>query len=217
MTYSPAALVSPHARRSAFLCCEMEFPCSRSEDEHFAAARQMDAAFGSIRRYLKGLAKMLREDLCDFDPSKDKLNVGNLESWVRSLEYQILDITPEREHKGGWVYFIQCGEYVKIGLSADVDARLKALQTSTPYPLALIKKFAVPDPAQAEARLHVYFEDRRHAGEWFALTPDEISEVMDLDSIDLEHIDQLVKYKRIPDGWQPPSDTVARLATEVVS
>lgn len=63
------------------------------------------------------------------------------------------------------VYFIQCGEFVKIGTATDVAARLLSLQTANPLPLVLLatERGFVP----RERELHRQFAALRHANEWF--------------------------------------------------
>jgi hypothetical protein len=68
-----------------------------------------------------------------------------------------------------FVYFIRCeaptSEAVKIGLTANLDERIKTLGTASPWPLTLIR--SLPGSAELERELHrVLAEDRMH-GEWF--------------------------------------------------
>lgn len=67
------------------------------------------------------------------------------------------------------VYFVQSGDFVKIGLSYDVRSRLRGLICSTPYevtPLAFIPGH-VSELAAIEAQLHAQFKNIWHRGEWF--------------------------------------------------
>lgn len=65
----------------------------------------------------------------------------------------------------GWVYFVRAGERVKIGHSLNVDARLTALQTGSPYKLELLA--IVPGTVRDEAGFHRKFAALREHGEWF--------------------------------------------------
>lgn len=70
------------------------------------------------------------------------------------------------------VYFIQGvdGGPIKIGVSIDVIARLRDLQTGSPVRLRLI---GVRNGDQAtEADLHIRLSQHRLYGEWFADVPD---------------------------------------------
>jgi hypothetical protein len=63
---------------------------------------------------------------------------------------------------------------VKIGVSSNVHGRLAALQTSCPYPLALVHAFEVPNGEIArdiERAFHVVQKRHRTSGEWFDLNP----------------------------------------------
>ncbi len=63
--------------------------------------------------------------------------------------------------------------FVKIGVSMDVDERLKVLQTANPGELSVLYTFSFPDPGQAhrqEDLLHQHFKHTRIKGEWFGFT-----------------------------------------------
>lgn len=79
------------------------------------------------------------------------------------------------------VYFVANNEQndydalrVKIGLSKDVHARIRQLQTGSPYKLALMGWVIGSDDRPLEAELHERFADRHLHGEWFQLTPEDV-------------------------------------------
>lgn len=67
----------------------------------------------------------------------------------------------------GYIYFIQMENVgaIKIGITRDVNRRLIALQTSSPYPLHILCFF--PGNEEMERELHIAFDDLRLSGEWF--------------------------------------------------
>lgn len=68
------------------------------------------------------------------------------------------------------VYFIQCESFIKIGVSADVTARLRQLRTSNPHdvvPLGFVHQAIAATAIALEAELHTRFASHRHRGEWF--------------------------------------------------
>jgi hypothetical protein len=75
----------------------------------------------------------------------------------------------------GHVYAIQSPEnrrHVKLGLSANPQARLKQLQTGNPHRLELIWTCPCPDMSRAERAFHQAFDKYRIAGgEWFDFRP----------------------------------------------
>lgn len=70
------------------------------------------------------------------------------------------------------VYFVQGheGGPVKIGVTSDIDKRLKALQTGHPDFLRLLRW--VPGDAVTEASFHARFASLRMTGEWFRFEGD---------------------------------------------
>lgn len=78
---------------------------------------------------------------------------------------------------GALVYFIQAGDGgpIKIGLAADVQSRLRSLQTSHHAKLALLATAA--GGSKVERAYHKQFADHRHEGEWFSPHPDILAEI----------------------------------------
>lgn len=68
-----------------------------------------------------------------------------------------------------YLYLIKCRDIYKIGIAADVKARLASLQTGNPYPIEVCAYYQFQDPSPVEKSLHQKFYDKRKQGEWFAL------------------------------------------------
>jgi len=67
------------------------------------------------------------------------------------------------------VYFIELGNFVKIGFSGSPRLRLKDLQTGSPYDLKLLYTF--PGGEVSEGMLHELWRSIHCRGEWFHKTP----------------------------------------------
>lgn len=65
----------------------------------------------------------------------------------------------------GFVYFIRCGDFVKIGFSKDPGGRLRALLPGSPHDMQLLA--AHPGTERDEAALHRALAKHRHKWEWF--------------------------------------------------
>jgi hypothetical protein len=63
------------------------------------------------------------------------------------------------------VYFIRCGEMVKIGVSDNPKARLRNIQTCNPAPAEIVKT-ELGGPGREQA-LHRRFWRQHERGEWF--------------------------------------------------
>jgi hypothetical protein len=63
------------------------------------------------------------------------------------------------------VYFVRAGDAIKIGRTANLAARLRALATASAVPLELLA--AVPGGREVEARLHRQWRHLHLRGEWF--------------------------------------------------
>lgn len=79
------------------------------------------------------------------------------------------------------VYFIAENENedhnllrVKIGRSKDLQVRLRALQTGSPYDLKLMGWIESDNDAQLEQKLHERYSDKNIRLEWFYLDPEDV-------------------------------------------
>jgi hypothetical protein len=72
-----------------------------------------------------------------------------------------------REQTLNYIYFIQDGDAVKIGISLDPAARLKDLQLGNPRPLSIL--FQIEGDLDGEAMLHKLLAAERIRSEWFSL------------------------------------------------
>ena len=75
----------------------------------------------------------------------------------------------------GFIYIIQCNEFVKIGIAKDPEARLNLLQIGNPYPLKLLKTFVSFDTKADERLMHDTFSGYYERGEWYRI-PGELIE-----------------------------------------
>lgn len=98
--------------------------------------------------------------------------------------------------KTHYVYFIEAGSFrkspVKIGVTIDIDARIKNLQTGNPYPLkckALIECKSRKEAYNLESYLHHRLKRFRLEGEWFK------SEYFNLKKLLGEYVRERVKVK----------------------
>ena len=78
------------------------------------------------------------------------------------------------------IYFLHNPEAraVKIGYSADIEARVRSLQTACPGRLVLLG--TVEGDLSREAAYHGQFAHRRMSGEWFAFNADELWEIQEI-------------------------------------
>jgi hypothetical protein len=74
-----------------------------------------------------------------------------------------------RSSGASYVYAIQSGGYVKIGLALNVRTRLSTLQVGNPVKLRLIGLMA--GTKEDEAEIHAELGAHYHFGEWFELNP----------------------------------------------
>lgn len=68
------------------------------------------------------------------------------------------------------VYFVRCGDFVKIGRATSVRRRILNAQTFCPFPLELVRLEPCATPAESatlEKQFHGQFAAHRYRGEWF--------------------------------------------------
>lgn len=78
-------------------------------------------------------------------------------------------------NNGDDLYFIRCGEFVKIGRADDVQQRFRQLSASNPYDLTIIR--ILSKEGYREKEMHQYFQDSRVKGEWFRIHDYEVVDI----------------------------------------
>jgi hypothetical protein len=85
----------------------------------------------------------------------------------RDMKPVVRDWTP-----GGFVYFVKCGQFYKIGRSKDIKHRFASIQF--PEKPRMIKAVRCLDYGFLEKALHALFAHKRTHGEWFDLSGEEV-------------------------------------------
>lgn len=70
-------------------------------------------------------------------------------------------------NKSTHLYVLSCGARLKIGVTNDIDKRIKTLSTGNPEPIKLEYIEERYLPHKAEKYLHRRFHKQRVSGEWF--------------------------------------------------
>lgn len=100
----------------------------------------------------------------------DNAGTGKKQTETRCLETPHSSPTPPRVTDEKRVYFIRCGEFVKIGFSVRPEERLEVIQSVMPHEVVLIGH--IPGARRRERELHTRFAHLHHRGEWFRLEPE---------------------------------------------
>lgn len=76
--------------------------------------------------------------------------------------------SPPRPAQPGDIYFVSSGQFIKIGYTTDIVARIRTLQNGSPSRLVLLG--IMPGTMREEAALHAKFTNAKVHGEWFRAT-----------------------------------------------
>lgn len=86
----------------------------------------------------------------------------------------------EKEECTSGVYVVRCGEYYKIGSSVDINRRLNDFRISNPYDIELVIAIVSDFGIELESQLQNHFKNKKHRGEWYKLTDDDLLEICGL-------------------------------------
>lgn len=89
----------------------------------------------------------------------------------------------------GYVYLVQAvapQNMYKIGYSANPVKRIESLGVKLPFPIEPLHLIPTNDTRVAERQFHDQYASKRVNGEWFSLTPDDVSHICSVDYVDTE-------------------------------
>lgn len=84
---------------------------------------------------------------------------------------------PQTKPRPGFVYVIQCGESFKIGCTANLKQRIKALGVNAPHAIDVHVVIPTDNMIETEWHLHQRFKQKRQRGEWFSLNEEDIETI----------------------------------------
>ncbi len=95
----------------------------------------------------------------------------------------------------GYLYILQSGEYLKIGISKNHPRqRVKQLQTGSAQEIKLLKFYRRKDYKQLEKYLHQKFRRRRIRGEWFNVELETVTSIIEKDQTMFQRIMGFIAY-----------------------
>ena len=101
-----------------------------------------------------------------------KVHIGADSDWNTQLQKNL-----KRNSK--WVYFIQDGTGVKIGLTINLKDRINTLQTGNPCRLKLIAYIETENMHLLEKHFHNHLKSLLLLGEWFKLDKEKIFKMLE--------------------------------------
>lgn len=77
----------------------------------------------------------------------------------------------------GWVYGIQCGEFIKVGYTASaIKSRTDTMRLYNPHSIKIVLRRRTDHPYWVERRLHQILAEKAVGREWFRITVSELRE-----------------------------------------
>jgi len=80
--------------------------------------------------------------------------------------------------KSGYVYFIRCDGYTKIGYARSPKKRLADIKTANPHPVKLIGAIYSDDVERLEHKVQTEASDYHKNGEWYEISVDWVKWVI---------------------------------------
>jgi len=107
-------------------------------------------------------------DHAGFDDVASLCDATSSKSNAKTLE-------KKKKVETGFVYLMRSGRHYKIGRTISVGSRERQLAVKIPIPPTTIHHIETDDPVGVEAYWHRRFAEKRGEGEWFDLSPEDIS------------------------------------------
>jgi hypothetical protein len=73
-----------------------------------------------------------------------------------------------------YVYGIQSGDFIKIGVAVNISQRLHTIRLANPHPIKLVLKRRLCAAFHCERKMHEILKDKAIGREWFKATTEEV-------------------------------------------
>lgn len=77
-----------------------------------------------------------------------------------------------------YVYILSANGYFKIGVTTNINKRIKALQTGCPFKIELVALLKTDEHYKIESELHIGLEPYQTYGEWFLLDKETFNSII---------------------------------------
>jgi len=138
------------------------------------AAEKLGKSVGWLNRWLNEHPRDEYDQPCYRLAGRDKIiDEPQLERIRRMIEAEAirrLGAKSEARTQPGLIYFIEAGDFIKIGYSRSMEARLHKMATDVPGELKVLH--VEPGTFKQEKIFHRHFAAIRGRGEWFRKTPE---------------------------------------------
>ena len=82
-----------------------------------------------------------------------------------------------KKESKGYIYFLKCNEFVKIGRTKSMKDRMYVYSVQSPFESELIHSIETNDCIKLEKHFHKVFDKKRVKGEWFRLSNKDMKEI----------------------------------------
>jgi len=99
----------------------------------------------------------------------------------------------------GWVYGIQSGHFIKVGVANDIQRRLSDFRLCNPHPIKVVLRRMVPENYWIEKRMHALLVHYAIGREWFDCSPEMVRQAYETAYKDL------VSHRHTQSDWEHKS------------
>lgn len=92
------------------------------------------------------------------------------------------------QNQPGFVYFIHCQGFTKIGIATNPRLRIATLRVGCPYPIQTLRIAYVQNMSESEHVLHKLMKQFHHQGEWFLIPPDLLNPFLTCSAKDFQKL-----------------------------
>jgi len=99
-----------------------------------------------------------------------------------------VSVTLREISKPGYVYLMKSGMLYKIGITNNLERRLKGVSAQSALPVTIVHSFLSVQNRKVEKRLHKKYADNHSHYEWFDLSLDQVDEIKSIRDYGLDKI-----------------------------
>jgi len=155
--------------------CKLQVTDKKAFDEITERISKEDGSYSKIANQM---SKKYKLKINKMNISRHKSHMWDCDLLNAAFSSKVVVLSDQSSHDAS-VYFIRAGKYYKIGITTNLNARIRSIMTGNPENIEIIIVKESNQHKYHEKELHEKFRHKCKRGEWFSLDGSDVKYATD--------------------------------------